>query len=391
MEFAGISLDTKALKKFSAKLDDEINELRNQIHAAAGSEFNIDSPKQLGVVLFDDLKLDDKPKKTATGQYSTRETELLRLAPSHAIVRDVLEYRNAVKLKSVYVDQLPEAIRPDTGRLHTHYSQLWTTTGRLQSNNPNLQTIPIRKARGREIRAAFVARDDDHLILSADYSQIELRIMADLSGDETMMSAFRDGTDIHRSTASKVYKVDPDDVTREMRDKAKTVNFGIIYGISAFGLQQRLNIPREEAHDLINNYFEKHPGVQAWIDSTIEFAKEHGYVATRTGRRRFLRDITSGNKSLQRASERLAMNSPIQGTAADLLKLAMIRVHHALRAGGFKTEMLLTVHDELVFDMHKSEIETVIPVITEAMQGALPMSVPIEVETGYGANWLEAH
>ena len=391
MEFEGISLDTKALKKFSAKLDIEIGELREQIYEAAGSEFNIDSPKQLGVVLFDDLKLDDKPKKTATGQYSTRETELLRLAPAHAIVRDVLEYRNAVKLKSVYVDQLPEAIRPDTGRLHTHYSQLWTTTGRLQSNNPNLQTIPIRKERGREIRAAFVARDEDHLILSADYSQIELRIMADLSGDETMMSAFRDGMDIHRSTASKVYKVEPDDVTREMRDKAKTVNFGIIYGISAFGLQQRLNIPRDEANDLIKNYFEKHPGVQAWIDSTIEYAKENGYVATRTGRRRFLRDITSQNKSLQRASERLAMNSPIQGTAADLLKLAMIRVHHALRDGGFKTKMLLTVHDELVFDLHKSEVETVIPVITEAMQGALPMSVPIEVETGFGANWLEAH
>lgn len=391
MEHEGIRLDTEALATFSDKLAKEIVSLRDGIYAAAGREFNIDSPKQLGVVLYEELELVKNPKKTATGQFSTKESELIRLAPKHQIVQDVLDYRNAVKLKSVYVDQLPNSINPATGRLHTHYSQTWTATGRMQSNDPNLQTIPIRKARGREIRAAFVPRDDDHLILAADYSQIELRIMAELSEDPSMMEAFETGTDIHRLTASKVYKVELDDVTREMRDKAKTVNFGIIYGISSFGLQQRLNIPRGEAGDLINNYFEKYPGVRAWIDKTIEFAEEHGYVATQTGRRRYLRDIKSRNRTLKSAAERLAMNSPIQGTAADMLKLAMIKVHSALVAGGFKTKMLLTVHDELVFDMHKSEQETVVPVIVEAMKTALPTRVPIVVEAGIGENWLEAH
>lgn len=391
MEHEGIRLDTDALMAYSGRLQEEIEALQQSIYAAAGEEFNLDSPKQLGVVLFEKLKLVEKPKKTATGQYSTRESELQRLAPRHQIVQDVLDYRNAAKLKSVYVDQLPESVNPQTGRVHTHYSQAWTATGRMQSANPNLQTIPIRKQRGREIRAAFVPRDEDHLILSADYSQIELRVMAELSGDEAMKQAFIDNEDIHRVTASKVYKVDPEDVTREMRDKAKTVNFGIIYGISAFGLQQRLNIPRGEANDLISNYFEKYPGVREWIDGTIEFAREHGYVKTQTGRRRYLRDIESRNNSLRSAAERLAMNSPIQGTAADLLKLAMIRTHAALEDGDFRTKMLLTVHDEIVFDMHRDEQDTVIPVITECMTGALPMSVPIVVETGVGENWLEAH
>lgn len=390
MEYEGITLDTDALADFSSRLEVEIVELRDGIYEEAGREFNIDSPKQLGTILYDELELVSNPKKTATGQYSTRESELLRLAPNHKIVADVLEYRNAVKLKSVYVDQLPNTI-DDQSRLHTHYSQTWTATGRMQSNNPNLQTIPIRKQRGREIRAAFVPRSEEFEILSADYSQIELRIMADLSEDPTMLDAFNSGADIHNSTASKVYKVDPEDVTREMRDKAKTVNFGIIYGISAFGLQQRLNIPRNEANQLIDNYFDKHPGVQQYIDRTIEFGREHGYVATRTGRRRYLRDINSRNKTLQRAAERLAMNSPIQGTAADMLKLAMIRVYEALENGGFATKMLLTVHDEIVFDMHRDETETVIPVIVEAMQSAIPMKVPIEVETGHGENWLIAH
>lgn len=391
MEFHGITLDSKAMKQFSEHLDKEIIALRDGIYKAAGREFNIDSPKQLGVVLFDELQLESNPKKTATGQYSTRETELLRLANKHDIIRDVLEYRNAVKLKSVYVDQLPNSVNPKTGRVHTHYLQTWTATGRMQSNNPNLQTIPIRKERGREIRAAFVPRDDDYLILSADYSQIELRIMAELSQDEGMMEAFQTGTDIHATTASKVYKVDFEDVTREMRDKAKTVNFGIIYGISAFGLQQRLNIPRKEANDLIKNYYEKYPGVQAYIDKTIEFAKEAGYVTTQSGRRRYLRDINSRNHSLRRAAERLAMNSPIQGTAADMLKLAMIKVFNALRDGGFQTKMLLTVHDEIVFDLHKDEEETAPPLIVECMKTALPMKVPIDVEYGIGQNWLEAH
>ena len=391
MEYEGIRLDTKALSDYSKQLDLEIDLLRSEIYTAAGHDFNIDSPKQLGIVLFDELKLDAKPKKTSTGQYSTRESELLRLSGKHSVVQDVLDYRHAVKLKSGYLEKLPNEVNKRTGKLHTHYSQTWTATGRMQSNDPNLQVIPVRKKRGREIRAAFVPRDDNHLILAADYSQIELRIMAELSGDEAMMDAFISGTDIHTATASKVYKVELDEVTREMRDKAKTVNFGIIYGISAFGLQQRLNIPRAEAKELIENYFEKYPGVRSYIDETIEFAKEHGYVKTRTGRRRYLRDIKSRNHSLRNAAERLAMNSPIQGTAADMLKLAMIRVHRALREGDFATKMLLTVHDELVFDMVKSEEETVKPIIEACMKSALPMQVPIVVELGTGENWLEAH
>ena len=391
MEYEGIRLDTEALKSYAKTLDDEIASLRDAIFEAAGREFNIDSPKQLGVVLYDELRLVANPKKTATGQYSTREAELLRLASAHEIVRDVLDYRNAAKLKSTYVEQLPNSVNAQTGRVHTHYLQTWTATGRIQSNDPNLQTIPIRKERGREIRAAFVARDESYLILSADYSQIELRIMAELSGDEAMMEAFTSGTDIHTVTASKVYKVELDEVTREMRDKAKTVNFGIIYGISAFGLQQRLNIPRKEANDLIHNYFEKYPGVQAYIDQTIEFARKEGYVKTQTGRRRYLRDINSRNNSLRNAAERLAMNSPIQGTAADMLKLAMIKVHHTLCEGNFRTKMLLTVHDEILFDMHKDEETCVVPLIEECMKTALPMNVPIVVEMGTGKNWLAAH
>jgi DNA polymerase-1 len=391
MEYEGIRLDTDALQKYSEQLTTEIDSLRAAIYAAAGHEFNIDSPKQLGVVLYEELQLEKNPKKTATGQWSTRESELERLAGRHQIVADVLDYRNAVKLKSVYVDQLPGHVNPNTGRLHTHYSQTWTATGRMQSNDPNLQTIPVRKQRGREIRAAFVPRDEEHLLLSADYSQIELRIMAELSGDAAMLQAFVDGEDIHRVTAAKVYGVAAAEVTREMRDKAKMVNFGIIYGISAFGLQQRLNIPRAEANELISGYFAQYPGVRNWIDETVAFAREHGYVQTRTGRRRYLRDINSRSKSLASAAERLAMNSPIQGTAADMLKLAMIKVHHALSAGQFRTKMLLTVHDEIVFDLFKPEQSDVIPVIIDAMENALPMQVPIVVETGTGVNWLEAH
>jgi DNA polymerase-1 len=391
MEHEGIRLDVKALADFSKVLEDDIEGLEEKIYIAAGREFNIGSPKQLGIVLFEDLQLVEKPKKTSTGQYSTREAELLRLAPKHQIVTDVLDFRNAMKLKSVYVDQLPGSVNPKTGKLHTHYSQTWTATGRMQSINPNLQTIPVRKERGREIRAAFVPRDEDFLIMSADYSQVELRIMAALSGDKGMLEAFESGTDIHTVTAAKVYKVPFEDVDREMRSKAKMVNFGILYGISVFGLQQRLNIPRKEASQLIDGYFENHPAVQTYIDKTIAFAEEHGYVKTQTGRRRELRDINSRSRTIKNQAERLAMNSPIQGTAADMLKLAMIKVHHALRDGGFQTKMLLTVHDELVFDMHKSEKESVMPVIEQAMKTALPLECPIEVEMGYGKNWLEAH
>lgn len=391
MEHEGIRLDSEALGRFSQQLSDDIAGLRAAIFEAAGKEFNIDSPKQLGFVLYDDLQLVANPKKTATGQYSTRETELQRLAGRHPIVADVLDYRNAVKLKSVYVDQLPTYVNESTGRVHTQYGQSWTATGRMQSHNPNLQTIPIRKARGREIRAAFVARSDEYQILAVDYSQVELRIMADLSEDPGMIDAFNNELDIHTITAAKVFKVDEAHVTRQMRDKAKTVNFGILYGISAFGLQQRLNIPRAEANELIQNYFDKYPGVQEYIDRTIAFARENGFVKTQTGRRRYLRDITSRSKTIANAAQRLAMNSPIQGTAADILKMAMISVHRLLREGNYKTKMLLTVHDEIVFDLFREEQDELVPKITATMSGVLDMKVPLKVEAGIGDNWLQAH
>ncbi|MEM6690771.1 MAG: DNA polymerase I, partial [Planctomycetota bacterium] len=391
MEFEGVRLNVSALHDYSAKLEDEIDDLQTQIYTLAGHEFKIDSPKQLGVVLYEELEVEENPKKTPTGQYSTREAELERLAGRHEIIPLVLEYRNARKLKSTYVDQLPSAVNEATDRVHTHYGQTWTATGRMQSNNPNLQTIPIRKERGREIRAAFVARDEDHWLLSADYSQIELRLMAELSDDPAMMQAFVDNEDIHTVTASKVYKVEPDEVTREMRSKAKTVNFGIIYGISAFGLQQRLNIPRGEASELINNYFEKYPGVRGYMDRMIETAKKDGYVTTMTGRRRYLRDIQSRNRGAVSTAERLAINSPIQGTAADMLKLAMIQVDRELKKRDFGTKMILTVHDEILFDMRRDEKDDVMPVIESAMKDTLSLRVPIEVEMGYGENWLEAH
>lgn len=391
MEFAGIRLDKDALEKFSKQLEVEIVNLEQNIYETAGRRFNIDSPKQLGDVLYKDLQIESNPKKTATGQFSTRESELERLSGRHPIIADILDYRNATKLKRTYVDQLPQYIDSRTGRLHTVYSQAWTATGRMQSVNPNLQTIPIRKERGREIRAAFVPRDDNYLILSADYSQIELRVMAELSGDPAMLEAFQQDIDIHAVTASKVFGVPVGLVTREMRAKAKMVNFGIIYGISSFGLQQRLNIPRAEASELIENYFAEYPKVKEYTQATIEFARQSGYVQTMTGRRRYLRDINSRSRNAAAAAERLAMNSPIQGTAADILKLAMIRVHRELKQGGFQTKMLLTVHDEIVFDMHKSEVDSVLPVIREAMSKAFPMRVPLVVDTGFGENWLAAH
>jgi DNA polymerase I len=391
MEYEGVRLDVDALEKYSKVLEIEIEDLQAQIFSHAGHAFNIDSPKQLGIVLYEELQVEGKPKKTSTGQYSTREAELERLASRHEIIQLILEYRNARKLKTVYVDTLPLAVNPRTGHVHTNYSQTWTATGRMQSSDPNLQTIPIRKERGRDIRAAFVARNDDYEILSADYSQIELRLMAQLSGDQAMRDAFIQGEDIHTVTASKVYKVDVDEVTREMRSKAKMVNFGIIYGISSFGLQQRLNIPRAEAKELIDNYFDKYPGVQTYIDKTIAFAKEHGYVATLTGRRRYIRDINSRSRVASSTAERLAMNSPIQGTAADILKLAMINVYRELKRGDFKTKMILTVHDEIVFDMYRPETSEVMPLIERAMMNTLPLEVPIVIEMGTGKNWLEAH
>ena len=391
MEHEGIAIDSDALGEFSEQLAGEIEALQEKVFQAAGQRFNLNSPKQLGEILFDVLKLESDAKKTRTGQYATSEQVLTGLASRHQIVRDVLDYRSATKLKTVYVDQLPAAVNEKTGRVHTTYNQAWTVTGRMSSSDPNLQNIPIRTEQGQEIRKAFIPRSDDYLLLAADYSQIELRIMAELSQDEAMMEAFVNEIDIHSVTASKVNGVPLDEVTREMRGKAKMVNFGIIYGISAFGLSQRLDISRDDAGKLIGQYFLQYPGVKNYMESIVASAREHGYVETMTGRRRYLRDINSRNLSIRSREERNAINSPIQGTAADMIKLAMARIHDSLTDGGYRTRMLLQVHDELVFDMHREEEAEVKPIIETAMKTALPMKVPIVVEMGTGTNWLEAH
>ncbi len=394
MEAEGIAIDLFALEEFSAQLGAEIEKATAEIHVLAGHEFNLNSPKQLGVVLFEELKLIEKPSKTKTGQYKTDEQTLAALAPHHRIVARLLDHRAAVKLKGTYVDALPNAVSPRSGRVHTTFQQAATTTGRLASSDPNLQNIPIRTELGREIRKAFVPRDKDHLILSADYSQIELRILAALSGDEGLLAAFRDGLDIHAATAARIYGVPLDGVESEMRRKAKMVNFGIAYGISPFGLAQRLGIPRAEAAEIIDHYFQQFPGIRSYIDQTLAFGREHGYVETLTGRRRHLPDLNSANQTVRSAAERNAINMPVQGAAADLIKLAMSRIHHELVSGGYRTRMLLQVHDELVFDLHKSEEQQVRDLVTAAMVHALPeleKSVPIEVETGVGPDWLSAH
>ncbi|HIG82563.1 MAG TPA: DNA polymerase I [Verrucomicrobia bacterium] len=391
MESGGISLDQSVLDEIRGSLTISINELGTEITSLAGREFNLNSPKQLGEVLFDDLKLVDKPKKTKTGQYKTDEAVLTSLAPKHRIVEAILEYRESAKLKSTYVDALPNSIAKRTGRVHSNFGQLLTATGRLVSNSPNLQNIPVRTAQGREIRKAFVARGSDYKILAADYSQIELRVMASISGDDALQSAFSEGLDIHSATASKVYSVDLDSVTSDMRRGAKTVNFGIIYGISAFGLSQRLNVRRSEASELIDSYFEQYPKVKEFMSKTIEFAKENGYVETITGRRRYLRDINSSNAMIRSAAERTAINTPIQGTAADMIKLAMTRVQAALDEGEFDTKMILQVHDELLFDMVIDEETEIKEMVVEEMKSALPLNVPITVDVGIGYNWLEAH
>ena len=391
MEAEGIALDKAALVSYSKELSEEICTLEKKIYHAAGENFNIDSPKQLGVILFDVLKLEDNPKKTKTGQYATNEQVLTQLANRHEIIREVLDFRNARKLKSVYVDQLPGAVFGKTDRVHTNYNQAVTVTGRLQSAGPNLQNIPIRTERGREIRKAFLHRNGDFEILSADYSQIELRIIAELSQDPGLLNAFFEGLDIHSATAASVYGVPIDSVTDNMRRRAKMVNFGIAYGISAFGLGQRLGISRVEAKNLIDQYFDKYPGVQDYIENTIEFARRNGFVETVMGRRRYLRDINSQNATARGAAERNAINMPIQGTAADMIKLAMINIYRELSADGFRTKMLLQVHDELVFDLHRDEAEKVCPLVESNMKDAIPMKVPIVVEMGTGPNWLEAH
>jgi DNA polymerase I len=392
MEFNGIRLDPTVLEDLSAQLEMEIARSRDRIFELADEEFNLNSPKQLGEILFEKLSLDPNAKRTQKSkQYRTNEQVLTRLAFQHEIAERVLFYRECTKLKSTYVDMLPGAVFKETGRIHTNYEQAVTATGRMQSSNPNMQNIPIRTEQGREIRKAFVPRDDDHTLLAADYSQIELRIMAELSGDEGMLTAFENGEDIHAATSVKVYGVDLDYVTDEMRRQAKTVNFGIIYGISPFGLAERLGISRYQAADLIDQYFATYPGVKDYMDKTIAFAGENGYVETITGRRRFLRDITSKNATTRKAAERNAINSPIQGSAADMIKIAMTTIYREMRAQGLKSKMLLQVHDELVFDMHRSETEVLPAIVEDGMKHAIEMKVPIVVEMGTGENWLDAH
>ena len=392
MEYEGIRMEASVIEALSEDLQDELVAIRQRIYDLAGETFNLNSPKQLGDILFEKLKLDPNARRTAkTKQYQTGESILQRLAYKHEIVEQILEYRTYSKLKSTYLDMLPGAVFKSTGHIHTHYEQAVTATGRLQSHGPNLQNIPIRTEKGREIRKAFVPRNENYTLLSADYSQIELRVAAELSRDEEMHRAFREGLDIHAATAMKIYGLDERNVTDDMRRQAKTVNFGIIYGISAFGLAQRLNIPRFEAGNLIEQYFEQFPGAKKYMDDTIDFAREHGYVETMTGRRRYLRDIHSRNATTRKSAERNAINSRIQGTAADMIKIAMRRVQDALFERDLKTRMLLQVHDELVFDMHKDEADIAMPLIEDAMKNALPMSVPIVVEMGMGNTWLEAH
>jgi DNA polymerase-1 len=391
MEFEGIKVDAAALADFAAQLSKEMDESEKAVYRLAGTTFNVNSPRQLGQILFDILKIGDAPKKTKTGQYATDEQTLAALAADHEIVQRLLEYRTASKLKSTYADALPQAIWPKTGRVHTTYNQVMTTTGRLNSQNPNLQNIPIRTERGQEIRKAFVARGGEYRLLSADYSQIELRIIAALSREQAMLEAFKAGVDVHTATAARVFGVFPDLVTPEMRRKAKMVNFGIAYGISAFGLSQRLGIPRKEAAGIIDQYFNQFPGIRRYMDQTMEFARTHGFVETVTGRRRYIRDIRSANNTIRGAAERNAINAPIQGTAADMIKLAMINIHSELTRRRLKTRMLLQVHDELVFDLYQPEQQEVLPIVEEKMKTAIPLDVPLAVEMGVGENWLEAH
>ena len=391
VERAGMLVDVPVLKAMSQELAVQIASLEKEIYALGGGVFNLNSPRQLGDVLFTRLHLSEKPKKTKTGQYQTNEEVLNELEHTHPIISKILDYREAAKLKSTYVDALPKSVFPRTGRVHTTFLQLLAATGRLSSNDPNLQNIPIRTPMGREIRRAFVAPPGQFL-LSADYSQIELRIVAAISGDPAMREAFAGGHDVHAATASRVYGVPMDQLLPEMRRTAKMVNFGIIYGISAFGLAQRLGIPREQARSLIANYFKQYPGIKDYMERTIAGARQNGYVETLCGRRRYLRDINSANQTVRSAAERTAINTPIQGTAADMIKLAMVGVAAALKENGLQARMVLQVHDELVFEVPAGEKEAVRPIVEKIMIEALPLEgVPVVVESGYGTNWLEAH
>ncbi|WP_228852659.1 DNA polymerase I [Aegicerativicinus sediminis] len=391
MELEGINLDIPFLNELSKALDRDIKQLEQKIYEAAGETFNIASPKQLGEILFEKLKLVDKPKKTKTGQYSTAEDVLSYLAKDHEIIKNILDYRGLAKLKSTYVDALPQQVEPSTGRVHTDYMQTVAATGRLSSNNPNLQNIPIRTERGRQVRKAFIPRNNDFTLLAADYSQIELRIIAALSEEDNMIEAFKKGEDIHASTASKVFNVPLSEVTREQRSNAKTVNFGIIYGVSAFGLSNQTDLSRSESKDLIDTYYATYPKLRAFINQQIDFARDHGYVQTVLGRRRYLKDINSRNAVVRGAAERNAVNAPIQGSAADIIKIAMINIHKKLKSEKYRTKMLLQVHDELVFDVYKPELEQVSKMIKTEMENAYTLTVPLDVEIDTGSNWLEAH
>jgi DNA polymerase-1 len=392
MEHLGVKIDVSALFEFGIQLEKRANEMHKRIQEMAGGPFNLNSPKQLGEVLFEKLRLIEKPKKTATGQYQTNEQVLQSLMGTHPIIADILEYREVTKLKNTYVDALPETVSRVDGRVHTTFHQLMAATGRMASSNPNLQNIPIRSDSGKEIRKAFVSGEPGWVLMSADYSQVELRVMAALSEDPAMIEAFQNGQDIHQATAAKVYGVPLDGVLPEMRRTAKMVNFGIIYGISAFGLSQRLGIPRGEAATIIENYFKQFPGVHRYMEKIVQDAKKYGYVETITGRRRVIRDIGSANATIRGGAERMAMNTPIQGTAADMIKLAMINIARELERTGLKTRMLLQVHDELLFEVPENEMDQARTLVLNEMRNALTLGdVPVEVEAGTGTNWLEAH
>ena len=391
MENEGICLDTKSLSDFSIMLEESIKNLKSTIYGFSEVDFNIDSPKQLGDILFNHLALDEKAKKTKTGQYKTDEQTLLKLASKHQIVKEILEYRQQKKLQSTYVDALPKLISAQTNRLHTTFMQTVAATGRLSSTNPNIQNIPIKTEMGKEIRKAFISRNKDYSILAADYSQIELRIIAALSGDKSMIDAFKNNIDIHSSTAAKVFKVDFKDVTQDMRRKAKMVNFGIIYGITAFGLSQRLGIKRGEAKEIIDNYFEQFPDIKTYMDSMVDFARENGYVETIKNRKRHLKDINSRNAPIRGFAERNAINAPIQGSAADIIKIAMINIRKEMQLRNLKSKLLLQVHDELVFDLFNEEKDVMLELVEKNMSGAVNLKVPLNVEMGIADNWLDAH
>ncbi|MCT6870088.1 MAG: DNA polymerase I, partial [Apibacter sp.] len=391
MEWEGINLDIIALNNMSKELVEELIHLETEIYSLAGEKFNISSPKQLGDIIFDKLKLGNKPKKTKTGQYATGEDVLLKLAHKHKIIDLLLEYRQLQKLKSTYVDALPNEVNPQTGRVHTTFAQTVAATGRLASNNPNLQNIPIRTERGQEVRKAFIAKDKNHKIISADYSQIELRIIAAMSKDPAMIASFNHGEDFHKATASKVFHIPMGQVTREQRSQAKTVNFGIIYGVSAFGLSEQTGLSRSESKSLIDAYYEAYPVLKEYIAEQVQTARKNGYVETLLGRRRYLPDIHSGNSVVRSHAERNAVNAPIQGTAADIIKIAMIQIHELLNERKYRTKLLLQVHDELVFDAPDEEIKEVSALIKKTMESSVKIEVPLIVDIGVGPNWLDAH